>query len=892
MNNRTSSNGTRIRHFIETTSLAITFLIFSVILLSVMNTKDIISFSSIVYVVLAGCSFIMFLAFSIGLLWNRISKSYEKIFEASQTSRISRWGFPIFIGILWSAIVIGFLVGLLQYPTQIPEPFRSAAIWLAFIWPIYVSIAIVIIFGRENWNKIGRRILRMQGRNSLLVRKELQATQIVCADDIVYLADTPISSLKEDRLGRSRFARYLGDAILAWRSDDSVVIGLYGRWGLGKTSILNMVVDHIKEETKNMPTDMRPLILRFNPWNFSEQNQLISMFFHELSILLGRKDKSKAAKRLGKKLETYGKFFEPLAFIPSVGLWATLIAKLLKAVGRSSSQWGKLKEQDLAGLREEINHLLKERKNRTIIVIDDIDRLNPVETKQTFQLLKLNADFPNTIYVTAFDPEVVAGALGTSYQMSGKEYLEKIVQISFDVPPIEPSRLALIFFEELNKTVSCIPEENWDQRRWGNLYHSGFKMLLNTLRDVKRFVNGLRFDLSLVLGEIDPVDLIGIEGIRIFAPATYQLMAQNKTLFTAIEHTDARDILRQQYEKVFSETPEHIRETVRQICRQLFPQLAYAYENVSYGADWQAKWRRELRICATEIFDRYFLLEVPESEISEIKLREILGLAGDVAKFISALQELNKDGKIRKFLERLEDYTSIVPVGHVEPICQALFDIGDELPLEQLGFADLGSDLQAVRVIYQLLQRIESEQDRAQILGAAVSRSQSVYFPVHIVSLEEPNKSDSKKSLVSESSFHTLKDGCIERIQEASRSSRLQKTPKLDYVLFRWQEWGDVSDVKQYVDKLLDTPEGLADFLAGFMSQRLSQSSGDYVAKIEWVLPVKNIQKFTNLDLVKERVASLKEEETGGFSPRQLLAIETFRAGTSTKGSNKLSEID
>lgn len=413
-------------------------------------------------------------------------------------------------------------------------------------------------------------------------KQEVALSKGTLADSISYLADTPIWSLREDRLGRSRFAKHLGDAILAW---DSIVIGLYGRWGLGKTSILNMVVDHIEEKTKNLPGDKQPLILRFNPWNFSEQNQLIRMFFHELSVLLGHKDKSKRAKILGKKLENYARFFEPFALIPPVGSWATVIAKLLTAVGRSSWQWGQLKEQDLAGLREEINRLLKERQNRMIIVIDDIDRLNPIEIKQIFQLLKLNADFPNTIYVAAFDPEVVASALGASYQMPGKEYLEKIVQISFDVPPIDPPRLARIFFEELNKTVVSVPQENWDQLRWGNLYHSGLKMLLNTLRDVKRFVNGLRFDLSLVLGEVDPVDLIGIEGIRIFAPTTYQLIAQNKDLFTGTDRRENADTLRQQYEEIFLQTPEPIREAVCQICRQLFPQLAYAYENVSYGTD-------------------------------------------------------------------------------------------------------------------------------------------------------------------------------------------------------------------------------------------------------------------------------------------------------------------
>lgn len=285
-------------------------------------------------------------------------------------------------------------------------------------------------------------------------------------------------------------------------------------------------------------------------------------------------------------------------------------------------------------------------------------------------------------------------------------------------------------------------------------------------------------------------------------------------------------------------------------------------------------------------------MEVPESEISEATLREILSLAGNKAEFVSALQELNRIGKIRRFLERLEDYSSIVPLQDVQPMCQALFDIGDELPLDRLGFVDLGADLQAARVIYQLLKRIDDEQNRAQVLEAVVSTTPSVYFPVSEVSLEQPEKGDREKSLVSESSFQTLKDKCVARIQEASTSGRLQKTPKLDYVLFRWREWGDVSDVKQYVDELLKTPGGLADFLAGFMSQRLSQGAGDYVAKSQWVIPVKNIREFTSLDLIKEKVGSLTEEQVGSFSARQLLAIETFRAGMSSTEGNELNDID
>jgi len=732
------------------------------------------------------------------------------------------------------------------------------------------------------------------GEDMMAESGDIASKGVALGDDTSYLPDGPISSVEEDLLGRSRFAQHLGDAILAWQSDESIVIGLYGSWGIGKTSILNMVVEHIEGETKDLPKDAKPLVVGFNPWNFSQQNQLISMFFHELSTFLGRRDESKKARNLGIKLKTYGKFFEPLGFVPYVGPWASLTAKLLKFIGRSSLQWGKLKEQDLAGLRKEINQLLREQKRHIIIIMDDIDRLNQVEISQIFQLIKLNANFPNTIYLTAFDPKVVQKALEANQAVSGKEYLEKIVQVAFDVPPVEPLRLARILFQELDRTIYSIystPEEHWDQKRWGNLYGAGFKMLFNSLRDVKRFINGLRFNLSLVSGEVNPVDFIGIEGIRIFAPRTYRLIVQNKELFTSTRDTSTgTDTLRKQYEQIFSEAPEYVREPMRQICKQLFPQLEYAYGGAYYDSTWQSSWRKELRVCATDVFDKYFLLEVPEGEISQVELKELLSLADDVVKFTSALRQLNEHNRISRFLERLEDFTSVIPIEHVEPICQALFDIGDELPLERRAFIDSSCDLQVARIIYQLLKRVEAEQDRVQILQTVISRTPSLYTPTYIVSFEQPDERDSGKLLVSESGFQQLKEACIRRIQEATKSKRLQKTRGLGFILYRWQEWGDASEVEQYIEGLLSSLEGFADFLDGLLVQQFSYRIGDYVGKTEWRIHLRNIESFTNLDSIRERAGRLTEEETNRLSPRQLLAIQTFRAEISKKGSGE--ELD
>jgi len=197
-----------------------------------------------------------------------------------------------------------------------------------------------------------------------------------------------------------------------------------------------------------------------------------------------------------------------------LSLILTFSKKLLSSISDYLLQYSKLSEKTLKQLKDELNNLILERKKRLLIVIDDIDRLNTKEIKQIFQLIKLNADFNNTIYLLAFDRNIVEKSLEEQEGVSGKEYLEKIVQVSFDVPLVQKQKLYSYLFSQLDSIVKVVPEKIWDASRWGNLFHAGFKDMFSSLRDVKRYVNSLKFNFSLIQQgasfELNPIDFIGL----------------------------------------------------------------------------------------------------------------------------------------------------------------------------------------------------------------------------------------------------------------------------------------------------------------------------------------------------------------------------------------------
>lgn len=115
--------------------------------------------------------------------------------------------------------------------------------------------------------------------------------------------DKPISKLTEDKLNRKTFVEALAVEIENIDSKDCNVIGLYGKWGSGKTSIIKLLDEELKE--KYFFTSY------FNPWRYKSENILLRELF--LKIIEGAHSDTKLEgniQKLGKFLEEYSEYIE------------------------------------------------------------------------------------------------------------------------------------------------------------------------------------------------------------------------------------------------------------------------------------------------------------------------------------------------------------------------------------------------------------------------------------------------------------------------------------------------------------------------------------------------------------------------------------------------------
>lgn len=75
----------------------------------------------------------------------------------------------------------------------------------------------------------------------------------------MYYSDKPIESCEYDLLGRAQFSEYLAQSLLKLDSSESFTVGINGKWGTGKTSVLNMVQKKINILSEGMAENEKPL---------------------------------------------------------------------------------------------------------------------------------------------------------------------------------------------------------------------------------------------------------------------------------------------------------------------------------------------------------------------------------------------------------------------------------------------------------------------------------------------------------------------------------------------------------------------------------------------------------------------------------------------------------
>jgi len=679
------------------------------------------------------------------------------------------------------------------------------------------------------------------------------------ADAAMLSPDSPIQTAAEDKLNRKPFSEALGKALAGFSQEDSFVVGIHGKWGTGKSSILNLLVEQIEKDNQSKSGIEKLHVMRFNPWNFSDQNQLVFQFLRQFRAHL--KGNQREFKDLLASLDDYAEALTPpLELLP----YGRIFSSGMK-VGIKGAQKAFGAAKDVDGLFDQIAAKAKKLKRRTVVLIDDIDRLSAAETRQIFQLVKLTARFPYVIYILAFDREAVSEALERLGVDSGEEYLEKIVQVSFDIPPISEASLTSFLTAELDDLLKRHQPAHFDSTRFGNLFHAGLRKCFSTLRDVRRFINGLEFGLGLIGSELNAVDFIGIEAIRIFFPSAFNVIRSNKEVFAghvdmALE-TDGPQKYAARLNALLNSKGE-LTEDLKDLLLELFPKLSYAYGRSKHGHHSETEWEKTYRISTKRYFDAYFGLVLPESEISVQELTSFILSSNSEEKLKETLIQWAKNGKLKNAIESLRFRLAEIPEENLRNVFAALLNAGEIASEKGVIFAGQIPEYWQVRwAIFDVLEAIPQEH-RVPIVKEAFSVSASLKTMLNVIALIEKVKEENSQRHTEfrDSDIADIKAIVVGRIRESAKDSdALIRNPALPVILNVWKEWGGLTEeVTRFIASAIKTEDDLVSFVDNFILQ--THSTAGRVVETKNRLSMKAMSQWMDLNDLSDRLDKITGE--------------------------------
>ena len=637
-------------------------------------------------------------------------------------------------------------------------------------------------------------------------------------------SDKPISNREEDRFQRHGFAARIAQAISQRASVEGIVMSLNGRWGEGKTSVLNLIRNELNK-------DESIVLVQFNPWRYDNSDALIKNFLRKVADALGQELETRK-ERFGEFILKYGSFGAPF------GKDLSEIGKILADVG-------------LESLKERIDELIQASGKKLVIFIDDIDRLDKSEIFSLFKLVKLTADFTRTTYVLSFDEEMVASAIGENFgdgnPKSGLEFLEKIIQIPLTIPQAQTSALKQYCFELIDISLSetQITLTNEEAREFTSEFSQNLLPRLKSPRLAIRYANSLTFAFPLLKGEVNYVDLMLIEALKVFYPEHYNLIKSSPHYFissysTNGSYSNEEDIKKKKEELVsqlnnlsegFSSSE---RNSIFSILKTLFPRLNEVFHN-TFEYQGAVNWYKEKKIVSPHYFKRYFSYAVIEGELSDVAFDEFMAEipSNSVDLVVQEIENIIQFSSVDDFIRKIRNYEDEMDLTVKQKVLISLSRIGHLQSEEDSFFGFGGSRSQLCIFITKLLENHKDVSESLELAKRMLGEYCELEFAYDIYYWLGIGKNKNEK-VFSPDQENELSSTLVNRTLEESLDKPVfENFPEQAWYFF--QAWADynITEAEDYIFEVLNKePEKTKEFVKSLTST-IRSSNHPYPYKID-----------------------------------------------------------
>lgn len=518
----------------------------------------------------------------IGLIciWIIFTTNFYKLYSLEVINSIDM------LFVLIELVSIGYLIFLL-----IELSFYH---WMAFknlkgLRKICICLVILVIIIIFQFHRIKKKLLS----NNQLVEKNRNLIDLVELEQginkenrgqPILLIDRPV---KHDLLDRTIVIDALYEAINRTYSSNTYVIGLTGDWGIGKTTISEIVQEKLNKENRDIK-----IIKDLDIWAVGSQEALLTSLNNALLNAVGINYNSLKMKTLLNRV-------------------SKLVVNITKEKIFDDYIFNKRTTQtDIKELQSNLKDYIVDSKNRYVFFIDNLDRAARSQVIFLLKMLGTLFDLPNLIFVLLYDKGRLGKILNGNTELNAS-FAEKVINQEISVPEVSQEKRNQLY----KKCLINLLEGYGINEKEIKIIEPSLELIINnikSIRDLKRIINSVFYFVFKTDTKLNNVDLLLIEYIHFEDPQLYRLIKENKRYFVSqdIDYSKNKYYMSESTEeyKRFWDNLKDNYSNYLLILGKLFPIIQKYYESNEidlYDKDDIEK-RKKLNICSDYYFDLYF----------------------------------------------------------------------------------------------------------------------------------------------------------------------------------------------------------------------------------------------------------------------------------------------
>ncbi len=682
--------------------------------------------------------------------------------------------------------------------------------------------------------------------------------------------DSPIKRPEEDSLGRGAFVDWMFQRIKEYQSQHSLVIGLDGGWGDGKTSVLNLLKRKLRRERDGI------VLVDFNPWYFNDESLLVKEFFRTISLEL---------------CDRY--------LIPHLSQYMRSIVKLLQATTGSIGPIGlgfqlapSTVADEILDLKNKVQNSLRSLDKKVVMIIDDLDRLTPEELRLVFKLIRLCGDFHKFIYVLSFDREVICDLLRKAEVPQPQAFLEKIIQMDVQLPEVEKKKIDGFFTDGLEGFFEefQVHFRDRDWERFGELYHDHITHKIENLRHAKRLLDATRSKVLETKGEVNVVDVIGLEAIRLFAHPLWEDISEAPQYYVfpwdpesfvwrlkqGPDDEQGLKLARARLDATLKNVEAASRTLAQGTLQFVFPSAGDALEGRASDSDQLGpEFERQQRVAHPHYLRKYLQQGVPAGIVSDVLVSDTIdnlngapNLDPSSTRLLETFHNHLQNGVLEQFLWKMVIHVQSLTDRGDDVLLRGVCRYSDKFPMED---TEGHGSAMAVgrRLIYAVANKYRGSDRMQHILHGAVHWATSMYLAADLISWCTPERNPDIQSCEN-IDLSVLEDTYKARFKTEYVDTRKDifeaELKGLPSILYQVQ---DRPLVTAYILSLLGINTRYTGKLLFMYAQKSSEPN-----RRSWKLSYEGLVQTFQVDSLYEHIKAYKDEAFDNDDEKW--AVETF----------------